>query len=149
MIVIRKMEPADCEAVYQIAKQTLPEHWSLEEICRVLQYDYNIYNVAYRAEDSCVVGFAGIMVINEDAELLNIAVSEEFQKIGIGLLLLQSVIVEARRHLAERMLLEVRESNEKARRLYCQNGFCELGIRKNYYTQPNENAIIMSCPLQL
>ena len=89
------------------------------------------------------------MVINEDAELLNIAVSEEFQKKGIGLLLLQSVIVEARRHLAERMLLEVRESNEKARRLYCQNGFCELGIRKNYYTQPNENAIIMSCPLQL
>ena len=46
MIVIRKMEPADCEAVYQIAKQTLPEHWSLEEICRVLQYDYNIYNLS-------------------------------------------------------------------------------------------------------
>lgn len=149
MIKIRKMKPADCEAVYRIAKQTLPEHWSLEEICSVLQYDYNIYNVAYRSEDSGIVGFAGIMVIDEDAELLNIAVSEEFQKDGIGLLLLQSVIVEARGHLAERMLLEVRESNEKARRLYRQNGFCELGVRKNYYKQPTENAIIMSCPLQL
>ena len=141
MIEIRKMKPADCEAVYRIAKQTLPEHWSLEEICRVLQYDYNIYNVAYRAEDSCIVGFAGIMVINEDAELLNIAVSEEFQKNGIGLLLLQSVIVEARRHLAERMLLEVRESNNGAIAFYQHLNFKKIRKIKDYYK--GENAIFM------
>lgn len=149
MIEIRGMELPDCEAVYQIAKETLPEHWSLEEIQRVLQYDYNIYNVAYCVEDNQIIGFAGIMVIEEDAELLNIAVSREFQKKGIGLLLLQSVIAKAREHAAERMLLEVRESNKNARNLYLKNGFCEIGVRKNYYKQPTEHAVIMSCAIRL
>ncbi len=149
MIEIRRMELSDCEAVYQIAKETLPEHWSLEEIQRVLQYDYNIYNVAYRVEDERIVGFAGIMVIEEDAELLNIAVSRDFQKRGIGLLLLQSVITKAQEHAAEKMLLEVRESNKNARNLYLKNDFCEIGVRKNYYKQPTEHAVIMSYAMRL
>lgn len=144
MIVLREMTKDDCEKVHEIAQETLPECWSYKEFCNVLQYDYDIYHVAWETTKREVVGFAGAMVIAEEAELLNIAVAPDTQSCGIGRMLLERLLLETLRYGAKRMFLEVRRSNYRARELYKSLGFRETGVRKNYYTNPSEDAVIMT-----
>ena len=142
MIDLLPLQLQYCEAVAEIAKESLPEHWSLDGIKNVLRYDNNIYYVA-RDLSGKIVGFAGIMLVADEAELLNIAVSESFRGRGIGQELLTKVLSKASQKGTQRMLLEVRKSNTSAINLYHKNGFVELGERKNYYSNPKEDAIIM------
>lgn len=144
MIELRRMQLADCLRVAEIAEQTLPEYWSYQEICKVLQYDYNVYYVAWNTVTEDIVGFAGIMVIAEDAELLNIAIDPQCQHNKIGSALLERMIQEAWSCKADRMLLEVRMSNLKAQRLYAKYHFSTLNVRKRYYSNPTEDALVMS-----
>lgn len=137
------MQRKDCEAVYEIAKESLPEHWSLQGVCDVLRYDSSIYYVAYCKDCDEIVGFAGVMLVAEEAELLNIAVKPSYQNQGVGQLLLAKVMKQSAEQGAERILLEVRKSNVQALHLYKENFFSELGIRKAYYNNPTEDAIIM------
>lgn len=132
-----------CEEVYAIAVESLPEHWSLQGMKDVLKYNNNIFIVARCKETGRVLGFAGIMVIVDEAELLNIAVSSEYRRYGIGQMLIDCMIDEAKQRKAERILLEVRKSNEMARHLYDKNGFVFLAERKGYYSNPKEDAVIM------
>lgn len=138
------MQLPDCERVAEISALTLPEGWSYQEICKVLQYDYNVYYIAWDTLQEDVVGFAGIMVIAEDSELLNIAVDPQYQHKGIGTLLMDKIVEESWKHGADRILLEVRSSNTMAQRLYKQYCFAMIGKRKNYYSNPTEDAWIMS-----
>ena len=138
------MQLPDCERVAEISALTLPERWSYQEICKVLQYDYNVYYIAWDTLQEDVVGFAGIMVIAEDSELLNIAVDPQYQHKGIGTLLMDKIVEESWKHGADRILLEVRSSNTMAQRLYKQYCFVTIGERKNYYSNPTEDAWIMS-----
>lgn len=140
-IQLRVLELEDCERVSQIAAQCLPEHWSLSGIQDTLRYDNNFFYVA--CENENIVGFAGCMIIAEDAELLNIAVVPDYQKQGVGAKLLQEMLDVAKKQEAERILLEVREGNSVARQLYRSFGFKELGLRKHYYANPTEDAVIM------
>ena len=68
-----------CEDVYHIAAVSIPEHWSLEGVKDVLRYDNNIFRVAKLKDSTTIVGFAGIMMIVDEAELLNIAVLPEYR----------------------------------------------------------------------
>ncbi|MBO5470470.1 MAG: ribosomal protein S18-alanine N-acetyltransferase [Lachnospiraceae bacterium] len=144
MIELRRMQIADCERVAEIAKQTLPESWSYQEICKVLQYEYNVYYVAWDTITDNIIGFAGIMVIAEDAELLNIAIDPLCQHNKIGSALMEQMIQEAWGHKANRMLLEVRAGNLNAQRLYAKYHFTVLDVRKKYYNNPTEDALVMS-----
>ncbi len=138
------MQLQDCERVAEISALTLPEGWSYQEICKVLQYDYNVYYIAWDALQEGVVGFAGIMVIAEDSELLNIAVDPKFQHKGIGTLLMDKIVEESWKNGADRIFLEVRSGNTKAQQLYKQYCFKVIGERKNYYNNPTEDAWVMS-----
>lgn len=142
-IELKPLSLPDCERVARIAELCLPERWSLESIRSVLQYENNIYYVAHSIEKSIIVGFAGIMVIADEAELLNIAVDPGFHRQGIGKLLLARMLQEAAGAGAYRLLLEVREGNHAARQLYHQHQFTPIGIRHEYYHNPVEDAIIM------
>lgn len=147
MIELFPLELQYCEEVAEISKSCLPETWSYASICDVLKYDNNIYCVAKDMRADMVVGFAGIMIVADEAELLNIAVSSDYRRCGIAKRLLEHLLAQARQHESYRMLLEVRESNIGAKELYMQMGFSQLGIRKNYYSHPVEDAIIMECLL--
>lgn len=142
MIKLLPLQLQYCEAVAEIAKESLPEHWSLAGIKDVLRYANNIYYVACDLSDE-VIGFAGIMMVADEAELLNIAVSDSFRKRGTGQELLMKVLSKASEKGAKRMLLEVRKGNTPAISLYHKNGFVKLGERKDYYNNPKEDAIIM------
>lgn len=91
-----------------------------------------------------IIGFSGIWLMVGEAHITNIAVREQYQRQGIGELLLIATIDLSRELQAETMTLEVRESNEIAQNLYSKYGFKQTGIRRGYYLDNREDAIIMS-----
>ena len=91
-----------------------------------------------------IIGFSGIWMMAGEAHITNIAVREQYQRQGIGELLLVSTIDLSREQQAGRMTLEVRESNKIAQNLYSKYGFKQTGIRRGYYLDNREDAIIMS-----
>jgi len=91
-----------------------------------------------------IIGFSGIWMMAGEAHITNIAVREQYQRQGIGELLLVSTIDLSREQQAEMMTLEVRESNKIAQNLYSKYGFKQTGMRRGYYLDNREDAIIMS-----
>jgi ribosomal-protein-alanine N-acetyltransferase len=97
-----------------------------------------------RAPDRPVAGFCAFWLVVDQAHINNLAVLPELRGQGLGTQLLESVIVEAAHLGAILLTLEVRQSNEPALRLYEKAGFYREGVRKNYYTNPIEDALILS-----
>jgi len=96
-----------------------------------------------RTPDSPVSGFCAFWLVAEQAHINNLAVRPELRSRGLGTLLLEAIIVEAAHLGASLLTLEVRQSNEPALRLYERAGFHQAGLRKNYYTNPIEDALIL------
>lgn len=89
------------------------------------------------------VGYICLFHLFEEGELLNIAVSPDYRKQGIAQQLINKMFELFKQKDITRITLEVRESNNNAKNLYIKNGFKAIGIRKNYYTSPTENGIVM------
>lgn len=140
-IQLRPMVLEDCQAVYEIEQTCFTDSWSLSMFRELFRYPTNSYFVAEEGQQIC--GFAGMMVSMDTADVMNIAVQEEHRGRGIGRRLLERLRVQAEQCGCEQMLLEVRESNQTARRLYRSFGFAEIAIRQNYYTSPVEHGIVM------
>lgn len=91
-----------------------------------------------------VAGFCAFWRVAEQLHINNLAVLPELRGQGLGTQLLEAIIVEAEHLGAELLTLEVRQSNDAARRLYLRAGFFQEGVRKNYYSSPIEDALILS-----
>ena len=91
-----------------------------------------------------VLGFAGIWVMADEAHLTNIAVRKQYQRQGIGEQLMISIIDLAAEFKADFITLEVRVSNTAAQSLYSKYGFTKISVRRGYYTDNREDALIMS-----
>ncbi len=96
-----------------------------------------------------IAGYALVMMVLDEAHLLNISVAWPLQGQGLGRALLVHMIEISRHHKAANMFLEVRASNTKAIALYESMGFCEMGVRRNYYPtrQGREDAVLMGLAL--
>ncbi|MEX0908244.1 MAG: ribosomal protein S18-alanine N-acetyltransferase [Gemmatimonadaceae bacterium] len=90
-----------------------------------------------------IVGYAVLIQVAEEAELLNLAVAGDSRRSGIGSSLLRSLLEVAARDGIRTVYLEVRESNAAARGLYAAHGFVEVGRRRRYYQRPEEDALIL------
>lgn len=91
-----------------------------------------------------VAGFLILSAVLDEAEILEVAVSEDLRRNGIGSELMDEVFVWCAENGISHIFLEVRESNSPARAYYKKYGFVENGVRKNYYSHPVENAVLMS-----
>jgi ribosomal-protein-alanine N-acetyltransferase len=91
-----------------------------------------------------VIGFAGFWMMAGEAHIISLAVKREFRRHGFGKLLLIELVIEAVKREAEIVTLEVRVSNYEAQRLYLQYGFISKGVRRAYYTDNREDALIMT-----
>lgn len=142
MIVVREMMPEDLEQVCVIEQELFSEPWSREGFFTWLMKTNALFLVAEEKEE--IIGYCGIIMVLDEGDITNVAVKPSRQREGIGKLLLQSLcILTAERGIKE-IHLEVRESNGSARRLYEREGFEVDGLRKNYYSSPKENAILMT-----
>ncbi len=140
-IVIRPMLGADIEHVSRIERQSFPTYWSTQAYVTELQNPCAVYLVAVL--DDQVVGYGGQWVIMDEAHITTIAVLPDLRGKRIGERILSEMLRVALRRGATRATLEVREGNEAARRLYEKYGFVEVAVRKAYYPDNNENALIM------
>jgi len=91
-----------------------------------------------------VIGFTGFWMMAGEAHIISLAVKREFRRRGLGKLLLIELVREAVKRQAEIVTLEVRVSNYEAQRLYLQYGFISKGVRRAYYTDNREDALIMT-----
>jgi ribosomal-protein-alanine N-acetyltransferase len=98
--------------------------------------------------DGFVTGYAGLLDIAGEGHVLNIAVSPEYRRLGIGKRLMESLLARARDRQMELVTLEVRESGSAARTLYEKLGFKIAGRRPGYYEKPEEDAILMTLMLK-
>ncbi|HEY40781.1 MAG TPA: ribosomal protein S18-alanine N-acetyltransferase [Dehalococcoidia bacterium] len=95
-------------------------------------------------DKECIMGFAGFWIMADEAHITTIATREAFRQQGIGELLLQSILDMAKQRAARIVTLEVRVSNTAAQQLYAKYGFNQVGLRRGYYTDNHEDAVIMS-----
>lgn len=141
-IYISEMSLADLEEVLEVEHTSFLSPWSkrafFSELTENLYADYVVARI-----DDQVVGYAGMWLILDEAHITNIAVHKDYRGQGIGERLLQEIFVRARARGARRMTLEVRVSNMVARHLYEKMGFVPRGVRKGYYADTKEDAIIM------
>jgi ribosomal-protein-alanine N-acetyltransferase len=128
--------------VLKIDNLSFPTPWSRNSFQREVETNkFARYVVAKR--DELILGYAGMWLILDEAHITNIAVHPEYRGIDIGNRLLEALIIMAKVDTIESMTLEVRKSNIVAQNLYIKHGFVQEGIRKEYYGDNREDAIIM------
>ncbi len=140
-IVIRKMQQEDLPKVCEIEKDNFSLPWSENSFSESMERNDTIFLTAL--VDDQVAGYVGCYCIAGEGEITNVAVKDTYRRMGIGGKLLEKLYEEAAALDCREFLLEVRESNEAAIGLYTRQGFVKEGIRKNFYEQPVENAVIM------
>ena len=136
------MSPSDLDGVMEIEEVSFPTPWSREMFLEDFPRDFSDTLVAAGTEDE-VLGYAVCWTIAGESHLLNIAVHPAWRGRGIGRALLSECIRRAAGAGASRVFLEVRAGNEAAQRLYRSMGFAFRGIRKGYYTDTGEDAVIL------
>jgi ribosomal-protein-alanine N-acetyltransferase len=129
-------------SVLRIEAQVYPRPWSLALFMSELGLRSSRCYVVARVGGS-VVGYAGLMLTGDDAHVTTIAVDPDWQRHKIGTRLLTFLARESLRRGARNLTLEVRVSNEPAQGMYRQFGFKPAGIRKGYYQETNEDALVM------
>lgn len=141
-ISIRRLQPADIDAVLIVENQAFTTPWSRAAFESEIG-DNDLAHYLVIVDDGKVVGYAGFWLVVDEAHVTNIALLSDYHGYGLGSLLLEHMILSAKAMGAVSMTLEVRPSNAAARKLYSRRGFIERGIRPNYYADLGEDAIIM------
>ena len=156
-MLIREMTLQDVPAVAAIEKMCFSLPWSEQSLIDSVKREDTMFLVCEEFdeknsddtgdENSNIVGYIGMYLSFDEGDITNVAVSPAHRKKGYGEALVSKAKELAKEKQLEMILLEVRVSNAPAISLYKKMGFEELGIRKNFYEHPVEDAIIMKCPL--
>jgi len=145
---VRPLRAGDVEAVFALERRTEgAAHWNAEEYRRMVEPVAargvkRIVSVAVGR--GTIVGFAAGRILFHEAEIENVAVDAEFRRQGIAAALVASLLDTCRRRGVTLVRLEVRESNVAAQALYESAGFKVEAVRRAYYTQPDESALVLS-----
>ncbi|OWZ84799.1 ribosomal protein S18-alanine N-acetyltransferase [Natranaerobius trueperi] len=143
---IRGMVKDDISKVMEIEKCSFNSPWSENAFFHELEKNFLATYFVFEhihEEGKELFAYGGYWLIQDDCHITNIAVDPNYRGIGVGRVVLISLLTHAKERGATRATLEVRKSNESAIRLYQKLGFEQLGIRPNYYQDNNEDAIIM------
>ena len=139
-MIIRAWEEKDIPAIADIENKSFADPWTEGMLRDCLRYP--IYHNFLAEEGGQVCGYCCLILLFEDAELANIAVAPTYRGQGVGKLLMEKMHSYAKAFGAERMLLEVRVSNQSAIGLYEKYGYERYGLRENYYAD-GEDAYLM------
>ena len=143
-ITVRPMVMTDVDGVMAVEHDSFLTPWSRSAFEEELAQN-RLARYIVAVENGEIVGYAGTWLVINEAHVTNVAVSGQRRREGIGRLLMQKLMELARDNDMESMTLEVRVSNSAARHLYQPLGFVEAGIRKNYYSETKEDALILWC----
>lgn len=140
------MTRADLNAVLDIERRSFEQPYSREILAQELKIKAAHLRVAtYRQK---VIGYIDFWLVHDEMELISIAVHPSFTRRGVGEGLMREMLRFAGQNEARVLFLDVRRSNEKAQRLYEKFGFEKAGVRRRYYSDNQEDAIIMKKVLE-
>ena len=141
-VTLRKMAEKDLLRVSQIEKEIFSDPWSYDAFKTDLNNDM-AYPIVAELEDN-VIAYSNIYIVAGEVQIGNFAVAAGHRKKGIGRKLMNEIMRIGAEKKCSVIFLEVRESNEPARSLYASFGFKSAGMRRDYYSNPRESAIIMA-----
>lgn len=139
---IEKMTKEHLESVYLIETECFSHPWSKQSLENELNNDTSLFWVAIVNND--VIGYIGMSVVIDEGYIFNVAVSQAHRKKGIGSALINELVTYGKKNNLCFITLEVRESNINAQSLYSKFGFIKVGERRDYYSNPKENAILLT-----
>jgi len=141
-VILRPMEEQDVDGVVKISDLSFPSPWSKTSYLQEIRNPVSKYIVAVL--DNKIVGFVGTWIVLDESHITNVAVHPDFRKLNIGSLLINSLINICKcEYNCKYLDLEVRRSNIPAQKLYFKYGFKEIGIRKGYYSDNKEDALLL------
>ncbi len=133
----------DVTGILEVEAESFTNPWTRE------MYDWELQNrsvchiYVVRTDDCRVAGFCAFWLVVDEIHINNVAIRPHLRGRGLGTALLNHVFAEARQLGARRATLEVRASNLEAQRLYARLGFSVAGVRRRYYSNPVEDAVIL------
>lgn len=136
--------PMNEHHVPQIAlleQECFADPWSQQSIASELHNPLSLWLVAQ--EGQTLLGYVGSQTCQEETDMMNIAVSPASRRQGVARALIEALVSALRQRGSKQLTLEVRASNGPARQLYESLGFLQVGLRKNYYRNPKEDALIL------
>mgnify|MGYP002514957208 CR=1 FL=1 len=142
-VIIRRMTMADVDGVAAVEAATFPTPWSRDAFASEMKNVAARYLVAEK--DGKIIGYAGAWIIIDESHITNIAVLSDYRGQGIGRRLTEGLMQYLSNLGAVYATLEVRRGNTVAQNLYVSLGFIKLGVRKRYYEDNGEDALIMVC----
>jgi ribosomal-protein-alanine N-acetyltransferase len=141
-VTIEIMKMKDLDDVMEIEQRCFTSPWSRYAFtCELKDNQFSHYIIA--KVDGKTVGYGGMWIVLNEAHVTNVGVLPEYRGEGIGELIMRSLMAIAKNHGADKMTLEVRKSNYVAQNLYSKLGFEPRGIRRGYYIDNKEDAVIM------
>ena len=139
---IRDARPADLDRLEELESLCFSVPWTREQLESQMPDAQHVFLVG--EEDACVLGYVGMMTVLDEGYISNVAVAPEARRRGIGRALAAALLDRAETLSLSFVTLEVREHNDPAIALYAGLGFVPVGLRKNYYDSPKENALLMT-----
>ncbi|GEK33501.1 ribosomal protein S18-alanine N-acetyltransferase [Kurthia sibirica] len=143
MINYRLMTIEDVEAVHAIEVDVFPTPWTLNAFYQEMTSNTQAHYIVAVDDTDKIIGFCGMWIVFDDSQITNVAVLPEGRGKGIGEALMRHAIALSKDKKVNVMSLEVRVTNIVAQNLYRKLGFSDGGIRKGYYTDNQEDALVM------
>lgn len=128
--------------VYILETECFSRPWSKQSLEEELNNETSLFLVA--KEENEVIGYIGMSIVIDEGYIFNVAVRESYRNKGVATALINELVTYGKKNNFSFITLEVRESNFPAISLYSKFGFIKAGERKDYYSNPKENAILMT-----
>lgn len=141
-MILREMLVEDLDQVMKIERELFSPPWTREGFFTYLTHKDAMFLVV--EEKGEILAYCGLLMVLDEGDITNVAVRPDRQREGIGHFLMDSLIRLAQEQGVTTIHLEVRVGNDTAIRLYERMGFTRDGIRKQYYTDPVEDALLMT-----
>ena len=133
----------DLDGVVEVESESFTNPWTREMYASELREGSVCHILVVRTDERAIVGFCAFWLVCDEIHINNLAIRPGLRGQGLGTALVREVLAQAQVLGATRATLEVRASNTGALRLYKRLGFCQSGTRRNYYTNPVEDALIL------
>ncbi len=146
LITIRQMQEDDTLRVSEIESNNFSQPWTQNAFNEAIRNENFLYLVAL--DDEKLVGYSGCIIGYDEADITNIAIDDEYRRMGIATELLKQLFILLSQKNITSVFLEVRQSNIVAQSLYNSIGFEPVGIRKMFYKKPEEDALLMKYELK-
>lgn len=145
-MILREMTVEDLDQVMELERDLFHDPWTREGYFTFLIREDTLFLAV--EEKGSILACCGVLLVLDEGDILNVAVRRDRQREGIGQFLMESLIRLAGEQGVTTLHLEVRSGNDTAIRLYERVGFTRDGIRRKYYTNPVEDAVLMTAKLR-